>query len=823
MPVETSDELLGALRRSKLVPEDRLAGWLAEYPAAAAAAPKDLAARLVTTGLVTRFQAKLLLQGRHKGFFIADKYKVLDLLGSGGMGAVYLCEHTSLKTPVAVKVLPPGMGGNAEARERFYREARAFASLNHPNLVRGFDVDADGKIHYIVMEYVDGVDLQALAARRGPLPVARAVNYIRQAAVGLAHAHSRGWVHRDIKPANIAVDRAGTARVLDMGLARLILDGTDGITRNYSDGTILGTADYLAPEQATGGHIDGRADIYSLGGTLYFLLTARLPYGDGNTAQKLVAHQLHAPPPVRTLRPDLPAGLAAVVARMMAKHPGDRYQTGLDLAEALAPWDVGGPFPPGEDEIPHRLPPGLAAHAATAPTPGPLTPTRATAPLTPAPSGPPAPTAPLSAARLAAATGRVAGVVRRIPPVWAAGGVAAAALLAAAVIGASYLGTTPPPRGDGAAPQAARTASPFTGTYVPVTRVHGRNQVPFPGGAGEYLAGRVYPTVAAAVDDPRVRSGQNCRILLLDEVHPEQVAVDASKLPPGVSIESARTDPPTRWEPPERSDPTRPLLRLTGGTRVGVRNLVFNGMGRIDTPLAWDAPGPGCQVHDVRVTQFTRVGIALDRPAGEADDAVQVTRTRVHPDSPAGVDAGVLVRGAAAPARHVRLTDCRLEGPASAGVRCDGPVEFLDVNRCRLFDLQNGVWFSGRGKLRAAVSASTTARVPAGVRVDHLPDAADKDSRLVLRGDLFFRAAAAVRFEDGADAAAATALLRGSTGNWCEADGCPAQAPVLAVQPLPGLMVGLDPAKDAEFLHYPASSPLATAGPDRQPVGVPPK
>ena len=829
MPVATPDELLSALRRSRLVPPDDLAAWLAGQPAVGELTPRALAAKLVTAGLVTAFQAKLLLQGRHKGFFIAGKYKVLDLLGSGGMGAVYLCEHMTLKTPVAVKVLPAAPAENPEARERFYREARAFASLNHPNLVRGFDVDADGKIHFIVMEYVDGVDLQALVARRGPLPAARAANYVRQAAAGLAHAHARGWVHRDIKPANIAVDRAGVARVLDMGLARLVLDGADGITRNYSEGSILGTADYLAPEQATGGAIDGRADIYSLGGTFYFLLSGRLPFGDGNTAQKLVAHQLKAPPPIREVRPDLPAGLAAVIETMMAKRPADRYQTGLDLADALAPWDVGGPFLPAADETPRRLPPGLVAvSAASTPTPGPNTPGRPTAPL--APVAPLVPTAAVSAEQVAAANraatralgaGRLPRLSRK-GLIGVAGGVAAVALVGAGLIAYSTVNRTPPPRGDGAPAPAARAASPFVGNYVPVTRAHGPRQAPFPGGFTEYLSGPVYQTVAAAMADPRVRERDNCRILLLDEVHEEQAAVDAAGLPPGVSIESARTDKPTQWLPPEVADPARPLLQLTGGTRVVVRNIAFNGMGRVDTVVAWAGPGPGCQLHDVRVTKFARAGVVLDRPAGEADDPVQVSRARVHPDAAAPVDAGVTVRGGAAPARHVKVIDCRLEGPAAVGLVCEGGVEYLEAARCRVFGVQNGVRFAGPGKLRATLAGNTMANVQAGVRVDAAP-ADGKDGRLVLLNNLFFQAGAAARFGDGAVARAGD-LLRGSACNWCDASGCQTPTPGLAVERAPGgLVVGLDPTADADFLRYPAASPLATAGPDHQPVGAPPK
>lgn len=375
MRVATSDELLTHLRQSDLVPPERLAAWLETRPGTGEESPAELAHRLVAAGLVTSYQVDLLLKGRSRDLTIAGKYKVLDLLGKGGMGAVYLCEHQALRTLVAVKVLPASPEESREDRERFYREARAFATLNHPNLVRGFDVDADAGQHFIVMEYVDGVDLQALVARCGPLPVGRAVNYTRQAANGLAHAHDRGWVHRDIKPANLAVDRTGLVRVLDMGLARGVFEGSDAITRDHNDGTIRGTADFLSPEQADGSPLDGRADFYSLGVTLYFLLSAQLPFGELSVGQKLVAHLLKTPPPLRGLRPDLPEKLVQVVDKMMAKRPGDRYRSGAEVADALAPWDTG-PCPPTDDEVSRRLPPGIApALVATAHIISPLTPT----------------------------------------------------------------------------------------------------------------------------------------------------------------------------------------------------------------------------------------------------------------------------------------------------------------------------------------------------------------------------------------------------------------------------------------------------------------
>jgi hypothetical protein len=792
IPVATADQLVAALRQSNLLPAGRIDGWLDDNPAATAEPPRALADRLVAAGLLTRFQARLLLKGRPGEAFIGGKYKVLDLLGKGGMGAVYLCEHVALRTRVAVKVLPASADEDPQTRERFYREARAFAQLNHPNLVRGFDVDSDGTSHYIVMEYVDGVDLQRLVAQGGPLDVGRAANYVRQAATGLAHAHQRGWVHRDVKPANIAVDRTGLVRVLDMGLARTVLEGRDAISRNFDDGFIRGTADYLSPEQADGAALDGRCDIYSLGVTLYFLLTSRLPFEAANTAQKLVAHLIKTPHPIRTLRPDLPEGLAQVVEVMMAKEPEFRYQTGADVAAALAPWDRG-PSPPAEYELPGQRPAaGSEPAAAGTPTPGP------TAPLS-RPIAPP-PRRPRNRLAVAGLLGVAAVAVGAVVALW----------------------RQEPPLRNGPAAGPAPTASPFMGHYVPVTRAHGPNQTPFPGGHAEYLTGRVYESVKAALSDPRVRDDDNCRILLLDAVHQEQaeIDVDSPKLPPGIAIESARANPPTEWIPPEGADPAKPLLLLRGGARLAVRNLTFNGHGKFETPVAWHEPGPGCQLHAVRVTGFTGSGVALRSPAGRADEPVQLSRVRIDPGSSTPVAA--CVAGAApggTAVRNLRLTDCRLEGPASQGVLLAGRVEAFEMARCRLFKLQNGVRFAGPGKFDGVLADNTTARVTVPVWLD-LPPPIDPDDRLRLRGNLFFEATTAVRFANTIPAPAK--LFDGSEGNWCNEGGCLTPTPGLPVAAVTNPSLGLEPDNDAEFLRYPAAHRLATAGPGGRPVGVPP-
>ncbi len=349
----TVDEFLDLTRKSGVVEEKRLNLFLERLRAHGKwpSDPKTLAKALIDNGIITHFQAEQLLQGKWRRFTIG-KYKVLERLGSGGMGAVYLCEHKLMRRRVAVKVLPTAKAAEPSSLERFYREAKAVAALDHPNIVHAYDIDQDDTLHFLVMEYVDGASLQEIVKKSGPLDPVRASHYIYQSALGLEHAHSVGLVHRDIKPGNLLVDRGGTVKILDMGLARFFNDEEDILTKKY-DETVLGTADYLAPEQAVDSHeADTRADIYSLGATFYFLLTGRTPFEEGTVAQKLLWHQTRKPKAISAFRSDVPAELLAVIERMMAKQPDDRYQHPRDVIQALGPWVQQPIKPPAEAELP---------------------------------------------------------------------------------------------------------------------------------------------------------------------------------------------------------------------------------------------------------------------------------------------------------------------------------------------------------------------------------------------------------------------------------------------------------------------------------------
>lgn len=332
---------LELLAHCKLVEHEPLARFLADLKMRATPAeladPRFIGSELVSAGLITRWQCDKLLEGRHKGFYLG-KYKLLGHLGSGGMSNVYLAEHVLMQRRVAIKVLPKSRVNDSSYLARFRLEAKAVAALDHRNIVRAYDIDNEDKIHYIVMEYVDGRDLQTIVEQSGPLPFAVAAEYIAQAAEGLQHAHEAGLVHRDIKPANILIDKRGRVKILDLGLAKYDLSDAYSLTRAH-DENVLGTADYLAPEQAVDSHtVDSRADIYSLGCTFYFVLTGHPPFPEGSISERLTLHQTKAPIPVTVERDGCPTVLATICNRMMSKDPSQRYQTAGEVADALTTW-----------------------------------------------------------------------------------------------------------------------------------------------------------------------------------------------------------------------------------------------------------------------------------------------------------------------------------------------------------------------------------------------------------------------------------------------------------------------------------------------------
>ena len=291
----------------------------------------DLGRLLVQSGKLTPYQAAVLCQGQTHGLILGE-YIVLDILGRGGMGVVFKARHRRMDRVVALKTLPSTM--KPETIQRFYREVKAAARLSHPNIVTAYDAGEQDGTHYLVMELVEGSDLSALVKKHGPMTLRSAIDCTLQAARGLQYAHSMGVVHRDVKPSNLLLDRRGIIKILDMGLARInenfgrAAQGIVEASDLTGTGQIMGTIDYMSPEQAEDMRTaDHRSDIYSLGCTLFYVLTRRPVFGGDTIMKRILAHRNEPVPSLVELRPDCPETFDAVLQRMMAKRPEDRHQT----------------------------------------------------------------------------------------------------------------------------------------------------------------------------------------------------------------------------------------------------------------------------------------------------------------------------------------------------------------------------------------------------------------------------------------------------------------------------------------------------------------
>jgi formylglycine-generating enzyme required for sulfatase activity/serine/threonine protein kinase len=295
------------------------------------ATPKDgeeLLRELVKRELLTKFQAQQLAANRGKSLILGN-YTLLDKIGAGGMGQVFKAQHRRMDRLVAIKMLPPDMAKDPEAVARFQREVKAAAKLRHPNVMAADDADEANGVHFLVMEYVEGSDLSVLVREHGPLSVDLAIQCILQAARGLAYAHNQGIIHRDIKPANLLLDKKGTIKVLDMGLARI-----EGLSNEHLTATeqVMGTVDYMSPEQAASTHgVDARADIYSLGCTLWFLLTGGKMYEGETLMSRMLKHREAPIPSLCAACDDVDYALEVIYLRMVAKQPEDRFQSMNDV------------------------------------------------------------------------------------------------------------------------------------------------------------------------------------------------------------------------------------------------------------------------------------------------------------------------------------------------------------------------------------------------------------------------------------------------------------------------------------------------------------
>jgi serine/threonine-protein kinase len=365
MPIDSVGSLIDVLQAKRFLPPDQL-DELSRVLRPRFSDVKTLAKYLVQRGWLTVYQVNQILAGKANEL-VYGSYVILDRIGEGGVSQVFKAWHTGKNCVVALKVIREELLSNPEAFARFQREMHAVARLSHPNIVSSVDSDMVGETNYFAMEYVEGTDLGKLVQLTGALKIPIACDYVRQAALGLQHAHEHGLVHRDIKPPNLfltgatlpamqpagrlasggsgsvpAVTGKGEIKILDMGLARLReahVPRGEQIVALTQEGTMMGTPDYLAPEQARNAKAaDIRSDIYSLGCTFYFLLTGGPPFPGNSVMQKLFQHQKQEPKPIESVRSNVPPGLSAILQKMMAKQPADRYQTPGDIAKALEPF-----------------------------------------------------------------------------------------------------------------------------------------------------------------------------------------------------------------------------------------------------------------------------------------------------------------------------------------------------------------------------------------------------------------------------------------------------------------------------------------------------
>ncbi|OAI48996.1 hypothetical protein AYO44_00925 [Planctomycetaceae bacterium SCGC AG-212-F19] len=353
MPVASSADFVEALSRCPLLTAQQQAELIGQLQARFPDA-RSLARQLLDRGWLTPYQANQVLMGRAADLVLGP-YVVLERLGEGGAGQIVKARHQRLNRLAALKMVRKDLVADAETVQRFQREVQVVSQLNHPNVVRAFDAGPMGFAYVLAMEYVEGIDLHRLVNQKGPLPVAQACAYVRQAALGLQHIHERGLIHRDIKPSNLLVsggvvsgEKESTThhspltthqvvKILDLGLARLQQPTSSPVTGTVTaTETVIGSVDYMSPEQALDfRRVDIRGDIYSLGCTFFFLLTGQPPYPDGTSAQKLLCHQMKEPPPIDQFRRDVPPGILAVLQRMIEKQRENRYQTPVEVVRAL--------------------------------------------------------------------------------------------------------------------------------------------------------------------------------------------------------------------------------------------------------------------------------------------------------------------------------------------------------------------------------------------------------------------------------------------------------------------------------------------------------
>lgn len=340
--LKTAGDFLALLEKSRLLTREQYGDAVRTHGLADMPTPEDVANALVAQKVLTRYQANRLSDGSRRGLFI-DDYRIIEILGSGGMGYLYAAEEPQTGWKVALKVLSDRYRQDRGMLSRFRLEAEAGLKLAHPNILRTKALkrsqDIYGVIHYMVMELVKGVSLhELLVMRKRTLPWRQACDVVCQTATALHYAHEQGLVHRDVKPENLLIRSDGAVKLLDFGLAMIEHSEAEFSLAAILGQNCLGTADYIAPEQSLDSlHVDRRADIYSLGCTFYFLVTGRVPFPAESIAKKLEGHRREKFTPVHELNSALPERVSKIIQKMMAKQPKNRFQTAAELCHYLQP------------------------------------------------------------------------------------------------------------------------------------------------------------------------------------------------------------------------------------------------------------------------------------------------------------------------------------------------------------------------------------------------------------------------------------------------------------------------------------------------------
>ncbi|MFO0809475.1 MAG: protein kinase [Gemmataceae bacterium] len=752
MPAPTTTEgLLDLIRKSNLVDPARLDAYLASLreDESESGDPLRLASRLIKDGLLTKFQAQQLLKGRYRNFTIVDKYKILEPLGQGGMSKVFLVEHLAMGHRVAMKILPiSGTKDDPSLIARFKREAKAVAALNHPNVIRAHDISEGDRFHYIIMDYVEGVNLHDLVRKRGPLDPADAAHFIYQTAVGLQHIHDAGLIHRDIKPGNLLVDRAGVVKILDLGLARFESDG-ESLTKKFDDKAILGTADYLAPEQALDSQgLDARADIYGLGATFYFLLAGRAPFEEErNVAKKLLGHQMRTPESIASLRADVPPELLTILDTMMAKKPEDRFQSAGEVAEALSPWaDVDVPLP-SDDELPRRslASQGSSGHISRGSRgPGSKAPSTVRRGSASAVTELPTPGAPMKSRPLArpsvpATPGFKRWAKNRLIAGIAAGVVAIIALPLAIwwlwPTSASP-SVTPPAQTKVVPPKVVEEPKTEVKAKPPakdITTAAPRN-IPadalFVSGESKPNA---FPNLAAAV----AAVTKDGATIVVQRPLTETVTIGADTAK-NLTILAASSDGSVTWKAGVGADSAQPLLRIAACDGLTVSGFTFDGESKFDTLIAIDGTCAGLKLDGLMLqgakSAFVRFGGA-NGGGGTSDRPARLTRCRLV--TPRDVTAGNAFESPKAIA-FVEIEQSRIEGPFQSGILFAGPIDGVTVQQNRLYAMADGLRYApyqSKAPLRVAIVGNTFYQMPRGIGFRELPPA--EGSHATIQNNVF--------------------------------------------------------------------------------------